>query len=70
MILYGSKTGLDSTNYQVINQGTKGIPDVRKNNDNWGFLVEGDFNGDQISDLAVGAPGEKYGLYPRPVQSR
>ena len=64
VILYGSKTGLDSTNYQVINQGTKGIPDVSENNDNWGLsLVEGDFNGDQISDLAVGAPGEKYGLF-------
>ena len=64
VILYGSKTGLDSTNYQVINQGTKGIPDVSENNDNWGLsLAEGDFNGDQISDLAVGAPGEKYGLF-------
>ena len=65
VILYGSKTGLDSTNYQIINQGTKGIPDVSENNDNWGLsLAEGDFNGDQISDLAVGAPGEKYGLFP------
>ena len=64
VILYGSKTGLDSTTYQVINQGTKGIPDASENNDNWGLsLAEGDFNGDQISDLAVGAPGEKYGLF-------
>ena len=65
VILYGSKTGLDSTTYQVINQGTKGIPDASENNDNWGLsLAEGDFNGDQISDLAVGAPGEVYGLFP------
>ena len=64
VILYGSKTGLDSNNYQVINQGTKGIPDSNEINDNWGSsLAEGDFNGDQISDLAVGAPGEKYGFF-------
>ena len=64
VILYGSKTGLDSNNYHVINQGTKGIPDANETNDNWGLsLAEGDFNGDQISDLAVGAPGEKYGLF-------
>ena len=64
VILYGSKTGLDSNNYQVIHQGTKGIPDASEINDTWGFsLAAGDFNGDQISDLAVGAPGEKYGLF-------
>ncbi len=64
VILYGSKTGLDSNNYQVINQGTRGIPDANETNDNWGVsLAEGDFNGDQISDLAVGAPGEKYGFF-------
>ena len=50
----------------TINQsGTKGIPDGSEMNDNWGLsLAEGDFNGDQISDLAVGAPGEKYGFLP------
>ena len=65
VMLYGSETGLDSNNYQVINQGIKGIPDTSEINDMWGSsLAEGDFNGDQISDLAVGAPGEKYGFLP------
>ena len=64
VILYGSKDGLNPDDFQLINQSTRGIPDGSEMNDNWGLsLAEGDFNGDQLSDLAVGAPGEKYGFY-------
>ena len=64
VILYGSTDGLQTDSSQVINQTTSGIPDSSETDDMWGAtMTSGDFNGDQISDLAIGAPGEKYGLF-------
>ena len=64
VILYGSENGLDSENFQVINQSTRGIPDADEIGDHWGMsLASGDFNGDNISDLAIGSPGERYGFF-------
>ena len=64
VILYGSENGLDSENFQVINQSTQGIPDADEIGDHWGMsLASGDFNGDNISDLAIGSPGERYGFF-------
>ena len=64
VILYGSENGLDSENFQVIDQSTRGIPDADEIGDHWGMsLASGDFNGDNISDLAIGSPGERYGFF-------
>tara|TARA_B100000073_G_scaffold29194_1_gene22297 strand:+ start:2891 stop:5410 length:2520 start_codon:yes stop_codon:yes gene_type:complete len=64
-ILYGSSSGLSANESQDIDQETKGIPDGGEENDKWGSaLASGDFNNDGFSDLAVGAPGEKYGQFP------
>ena len=64
VILYGSTDGLQTDRYQVISQTTPGIPDASETDDMWGTtMTSGDFNGDKISDLAVGAPGEKYGFF-------
>ncbi|MBO00282.1 MAG: hypothetical protein CL438_06420, partial [Acidimicrobiaceae bacterium] len=64
-ILYGSSSGLSANESHDIDQETKGIPDGGEENDKWGSaLASGDFNNDGFSDLAVGAPGEKYGQFP------
>ena len=54
-VLYGSPNGLAGAN-QTVTQA------VAEAGDSFGAaLAKGDFNGDQITDLAVGAPGEGVG---------
>ncbi|MEO8275637.1 MAG: hypothetical protein ABI639_05415 [Thermoanaerobaculia bacterium] len=58
-VLHGSPAGLLPYDGYRIVQGDSGLPDVPENGDDFGAaLATGDFNGDYISDLAIGAPGE------------
>jgi hypothetical protein len=59
-VLFGQPTiGIDSEGNQFWNQDTPGVPDVAESRDWFGRSREsGDYNGDGVADLAVGAYGE------------
>jgi hypothetical protein len=60
-VLYGSGGGMAGDG-QVLTQETPGVPGAAEPSDLFGAaLVAGRFNGDQFSDLAIGAPGEDLG---------
>jgi hypothetical protein len=57
-VIYGSSGRLTSTGNRVFDQGPLNVGD----NDRFGAaLAAGHFNGDQFSDLAVAAPGDRDG---------
>ena len=61
-VLFGSDRGLSSAGSQFMQQGIDGIANDREARDEFGrALTTGDFNGDTVSDLAVGVPGEDLG---------
>ena len=60
-VLFGSADGLQAS-ADVFFQGSGGVGGALEDGDRFGSAVaEGDFNGDGIFDLAVGAPGEGIG---------
>src|SRR5829696_7009364 len=60
-VLYGSASGLEPS-LDVFFQGSGGVGGSLEAGDRFGSAVaEGDFDGDGILDLAVGAPGETVG---------
>ena len=63
-VLYGQpgNVGLTTTNMQLFNQNTLGFIGAAEENDRLGTaLSAGDFNGDGITDLAIGAGFEDIG---------
>lgn len=64
-VLYGSSSGLRTLNSQLWSQSSPGIADNLESGDRFGHaLTTGDFNGDFVSDLAIGAPFEDIGQTP------
>ena len=58
-VLYGTASGLSASADQLWSQNSPGIADLAESGDQFGFgLATGDFNGDLVSDLAIGAPFE------------
>ena len=48
----------------LFSQFTSGSPDPQREDDQFGYaLAAGDFNGDQIDDLAVSVPGHREGFF-------
>lgn len=61
-VFYGDGTGLSTVNDQIWTQETSGVPSDAAVGERFGAAVAvGDFNGDHVSDLAIGAPGEGVG---------
>ncbi len=61
-VLFGSRDGITSSGFQVLQQDSPGIIDQTEDGDSFGgALTSGDFNGDTVSDLAVGVHGETIG---------
>ena len=61
-VIYGSASGLISTNNQLWTQDSPGVAGGAENGDRFGAsLTTGDFNDDGFEDLAIGVPGEDIG---------
>lgn len=61
-LLRGTSGGLSARNNQIWHQDSASIEDRAERYDHFGFaLTVGDFNGDDIDDLAVGVPDEDIG---------
>eukprot|EP00913_Durusdinium_trenchii_P008806 g8272.t1 len=61
-VIYGSSSGLSTAGNQIWHQDSDGIRWSAEDGDLFGSaLAAGDFNGDNIMDLAIGVPGESVG---------
>ena len=63
VVIPGGSAGLDASRSIGVHQGSPGVPGAVESGDRFGAaLAAGDFDGDGLDDLAVGAPGEAIGL--------
>jgi hypothetical protein len=61
-VLLGGPTGVSGAGSQFFTQGTPGIGSDPEDGDSFGVaLSAGDFNADEVADLAIGASGESVG---------
>jgi hypothetical protein len=61
-VIYGSGSGLNTGNKQLLHQSLSWVPGGSEAYDHFGYsLASGDFNHDGYADLAVGAPDEDTG---------
>ncbi|MFE4965776.1 FG-GAP-like repeat-containing protein [Streptomyces sp. NPDC056660] len=61
-VVYGAKSGLDTTKRQIISQATTGVPGTPASGDYFGDrLTTGDLDGDGYTDLVVGVHSERIG---------
>ncbi|NUP13480.1 MAG: hypothetical protein HOW73_46170 [Polyangiaceae bacterium] len=59
LVLRGSASGLTTQNSVTFDQGSSGVEGSEEGDDRFSYsLTAGDFNGDGIDDMAIGAPGE------------
>lgn len=59
-LLYGTPSGLDDLGAQIWSQTTTGLDAVPRRDSLFGaVLAAGDFDGDDIDDLAIGAPNNR-----------
>jgi FG-GAP repeat len=64
-VLFGGPTGVSGAGSQFFTQGTPGVGSDPEDDDFFGSaLAAGDFNADEIADLAIGASGESVGTVP------
>jgi len=64
-VLYGTASGLSAAADQFFTQNSPDIGDSAESGDRFGHaLATGDFNGDFVSDLAIGVPFEDNGATP------
>jgi hypothetical protein len=60
-VLYGGKQGLDASSGQSWHRGISGVPGNVTEGEGFGTVVAtGDFNGDGMNDLAIGAPAAPF----------
>ncbi len=65
-VLHGTASGLSAAGDQFWSQDSPGIADDAESGDQFGFgLATGDFNGDLVSDLAIGSRFEDNGRSPQ-----
>lgn len=65
-IMFGSSNGITLNKSSRLHQGSLNMVGDSEIGDRWGsVLISGDFNGDQYSDLAIGAPAESVESIPR-----
>lgn len=58
----GGKAGLDTSRASLWHQNMPGVPDTAEANDEFGrTMAIGDFDGDRLTDLAIGTHGEDLG---------
>jgi N-acetylmuramoyl-L-alanine amidase len=64
--MFGSSNGITLNKSLRLHQGSLNMVGDSEPGDRWGsVLITGDFNGDQYSDLAIGAPAESLESIPR-----